>query len=195
MRAMIAQHHNAVQKTGAGIKEIRVVSSPKNRANAQFQIVYVDGSPDDDVSFEAVLSPPSAVHYAKSGLRAAIQPQLQSYRRRFLQGNLLPRSELSGEPLVHGEIHVDHVSPFFDEIVHGFINARQLPWDEVATEPDPRGGRRLLDHALKEEWSEFHLHHAVLRAISTTENLTRSKPLRSILRQDLWLPATTRTSG
>lgn len=111
----------------------------------------------------------------KIACRHAIAQQIIAARREFIGHNRERMdgtfvSALSGQEFPMTELAIDHEPPhFFDRLLLTFVKERGVcPLDVSVSSSN--GWILLNDDNFADAWREFHQKHAVLRAISTSEN-------------------------
>lgn len=164
--ALLFQHPNVQEKVGLGIKSIVIRTNSYGNAPG-FYIKRVDGS-EIDFSYKHCFTP--RTH--KSDVRKAMRTEIIKQIHHFRDANFHGCCEVTGEKLTREEVHIDHESPLFFELVDRFLNCEQVSIKDVSI--DSIGETAYLsDSQLADRWRAFHKKYAVLRCVSKQFNLSR----------------------
>ena len=122
-------------------------------------------------------------HY---GLRQAIRPQIEAYRRSVTRDGMV-RCEATGELLPSRKVHIDHDPIDFVILADEFVGwaqsgilKRSFGMDDVVRTHafDPQH-MQIADPGLNMIWQEYHRERAQLRAVSERINLSKKKASRN----------------
>ena len=172
--ALVALHHDAPRKIGAGIAAIDV--RRMDGGSRAFWIRRTDGTVENFSyrrCFEGQRTPRAA---ALSALRKAIEPQILSFRREEFY-----RARSAGErivcPLTGNTLaddvttHVDHVEEFVglaEQFAAAYGGLEQIP-----TRSADDYGDEIDDDDIHDAWTQYHATYAQLRLLHRAANLTR----------------------
>lgn len=106
-------------------------------------------------------------------MRASIKDQILEFKKAHLLKNSCFISEISGEKIDPGYVHVDHYDPTFYELANSWINL--IGFDNIETVSLGYQLGSVLREDQKKSWSDYHKEYANLRILSARENLTRKK--------------------
>lgn len=169
--ALLEYHPTGKEKQGAGVQAIVVRTNPVYRHQRNFWLIRVDGT-ETDFSYTKCLQPPTARGLFHSACRAAIKPQMESFRREFFSQESAPKCPVTSSPLTFGKAHVDHKAPLtFEALVDDFVSQNNINVDTVELIAQDGLIGRELPEELRLSFSEYHQKRAVLWMVSPEANL------------------------
>lgn len=104
-------------KEGCGLQSIVRIKEPLYGKYRGFKLVRIDGSETDVSYILSNITKKNPVRDLKNALRAAIEPQLNTYKLAQLAENPNMKCPFTLEALYYGHSHVDHHEPTFDQLV------------------------------------------------------------------------------
>lgn len=162
------------------ILSIMVVRHPEFRTTKCFCFVgLVDGKKHEQLfSYRIAISgAPSDLQYFSSVCRFSVRKRIREFKIEQFK-NRPVRCVVSGNIVEWKECQVDHKAPLtFSVIIKSFIVANDLDVSSVEYASENSMGI-FADSSLTEKFDDFHKKMAVLRVISTSENLKLSGAAR-----------------
>lgn len=172
--ALLRRHHNAGNK----LKNMSDLSIRRNLLNDKALEVHVVKSENgrvstEDISWLSCIDKWNPNHDLKSAMRFSIESQCAAYKLSLGRDGLLcTLCSIPDQP-----IHVDHVVQF-EQLFQEFIAATlsEIP-DQFSDVDDGTNRKTFLykDAEFKQEWTDYHKTHAILRILCKQCNLTRPK--------------------
>jgi hypothetical protein len=172
--AVFAHHHEWDVKQGSGVAGMFTRLHPAwSGPTTGIMIRRTDGS-EIDISWVTALQPGGSKTSKGDASRAArfeVVGQRDAVLAAVVKGSPCP---ICGEPLLWGDIHVDHAPPHtFEALFDFFLIESGLRHSDIRTEDVNVSNCQFTDRALAARWQQYHAEMANLRAIHKHENLAR----------------------
>jgi hypothetical protein len=184
---LLEYHTERDEKIGVGIDHIKVekhtdlINGFKSNTN-HFHIYRKDGS-DIDFSYKNCVNNIGKGGYKSKkrddilkSFRFVVRPQIDSFRTKVFGKKEYLKCEVLGVNFSKKTCHIDHVPPkTFINLFENFLEKYQLDFNEIETVPVDNIYDTIKDDTIRENWFQYHLQHAELRAIHKTANLSQKK--------------------
>lgn len=155
------------------IKSFSVAWNPNFGGHTKSFYFELENGYKSDFSYLKTISPPSHFNHVVDALRTEIYPYCRQYKEDYFSRNETPVSEMTGRAVTREDCHVDHFDPLFCDIVEAFFEIH--PCETLKVRHGENGYRDLEDRDVAKEWYDFHKDKALLRVVTSEENLTRPK--------------------
>lgn len=177
MLALFENHPECEAKIGIGIKNVFIQPNELYR-QMEFGCVRLDGS-RVVISYRKCLTPKPHKREVLSAMRAAVFPQILSFKSNFFFNEKTRTCEVTGVPISYSDCHIDHQAPYtFDQIVTTWMQRKGINFEQIRVRTSMDGTPTVIvDTELESEWQAYHEQNANLRAVSIKANL-------SILKKD-----------
>ncbi|MBC2592764.1 DCL family protein [Ruficoccus amylovorans] len=177
LRAMVAIHPEAEEKTGVGIDYFTVELDKKFRKTRHFMIHRIDGS-TDDVSFHAAIDGANPRRDRMTALRVAINSQVITFKNQQFDESGTHVCPIRGVPITPDSYHVDHAPPCtFIQLVQEWLDGENIQLHQVEI-TEPRSNQCVAEMANDEQrssWTTYHRQYAKLRLLSPEANTSSPK--------------------
>jgi len=164
-------HPDATRKIGSGVSAIQIQRHGLYGTKG-FTLIRNDGS-TTDFSYKKCLLQPSHWQLVLRAARMAIEPQIFQVKKDAFADQKTTLCQITGEPLVFTQAHVDHVPPWtFDLLIRSFLTELEIDVGDIQFQPSRDNETRtfFLDPYLASNWKKFHADNAQLRVISDAAN-------------------------
>ncbi|SDS48194.1 Protein of unknown function [Streptomyces sp. TLI_053] len=173
VRDLLAMHHEATDKIGVGVADIRIAPPLIGRFPG-FEVIREDGS-TIDFSYKTCLKAPSLDSQVRNVLRMEVDDLTTAYlAQRVSSGTLV--SDESGVPLSTENLHVSYFrGPSFNDISQTFAES-EGGWGSIGMTPSTAQGLgELVDRGQAGRWREHWTEHAQLGLLTPEENRRRPR--------------------
>ncbi|MFB7676918.1 DCL family protein [Kitasatospora purpeofusca] len=173
VRDLLDMHHEASDKVGAGVADIRIAPPLIGRFPG-FEVVRLDGS-TIDFSYRTCLKAPSLDSQVRNVLRMEVDDLTTAYlEHRVSTGTLV--SDESGVPLITENLHVSYFrGPSFNDISRTFAENEGGLGNIRMTPSTAQGLGELVDREQAERWREHWKERARLGLLTPEENRQRPR--------------------
>ncbi|GAA2842934.1 hypothetical protein GCM10010441_78560 [Kitasatospora paracochleata] len=173
VRDLLDMHHEAADKIGVGVADIRI-APPLIGRYPGFEVIRVDGT-TIDFSYKTCLKAPSLASQVRNVLRMEVDDLTTGYLEDRISTNTLASDE-SGVPLDTGNLHVSYFQgPSFNDISLAFA-AAEGGWESIAMTPSTAQGLgELVDRDQAKRWREHWTRQARLGLLTPEENRRRPR--------------------
>lgn len=184
---LLEYHTERDEKVGCGVKSIKVerhtdVVNGYKSNTSHFHIYREDGT-NIDFSYKNCVNNIGKNGYKSKkrddvmkSLRFVVKPQVNDFRTKTFGKKEYLKCEILGVNFSKKTCHIDHKPPkSFINIVENFIELYNLKIEEIETIPVDNIYDTISDETIRNNWWEYHLKHAELRAIHKTANLSQKK--------------------
>lgn len=176
---LLERHPNWESKS-EGLVDLRVMVA--QAGTRCFELVYLDGTSDDISAKKCLTYANWQAHRANSAFRWAVLPQKKEFRDEVFSAGGDVICPVTGKRLENTaeSCYVDHDHNLlsFRDLVESFLLEKKLAIEDVETEGCSKGGSRLSDRVLQQEFVRYHREHAKLRLISRKAHLLLHKFLQ-----------------
>lgn len=187
---LLEYHTEKEDKIGCGINYIKVekhtdiINGFKSKT-CHFHIYRVDGT-NIDFSYKNCVNNIGKYGYKSKkrddvmkSLRFVVRPQIDSFRTEAFGKKQYLTCEVLGVNFSKKTCHIDHKPPkSFINIVDNFLNDYNLNIEAIEIIAVDNIYDTIKDEIIREDWFNYHLKNAELRAIHKTANLSQKKSHR-----------------
>jgi len=183
MLEVLKEHPKADIKIGCGVKDL-VINETVNQyyKKTRFFIIIRNDDSQEDFSWVKCLGSNKnlARHNFLIACRNTVVDQIKEYRDMFKIGSMFKIE--NGEILPGNMVHVDHVSPLFNELVNNFIEKYNINILSCGI-TNNKMIKLFANRDIEIKFTEYHKKYAVLRLIRSEDNLRRKKEDKNIVIQ------------
>lgn len=187
---LLEYHTEKDEKIGCGIDYIKVekhtdVINGFKSNTCHFHIYRKDGS-NIDFSYRNCVNNIGKEGYKSKkkddvlkSLRFVVRPQIDNFRNNAFGKKKYLNCEVLGVNFSKSTCHIDHKPPkSFSNLVEIFLSLYNLNINDIEIIPVDGIYDTIKDDTIRQDWFDFHLENAELRAIHKTANLAQKKSPR-----------------
>jgi hypothetical protein len=184
---LLEYHTERDEKIGCGVDFIRIerhtdIINGFKSNTSHFHIYRKDGS-NIDFSYKNCVNNIGKDGYKSKkrddimkSFRFVIRPQIDMFRTKAFGRKQYLKCEVLGVNFSKKTCHIDHIPPkTFVNIVDNFLDFYNLKIEDIELVPVDNIYDTILDEDIRNNWYNYHLKHAELRAIHKTANLSQGR--------------------